>query len=421
MAARVLFVCTGNAGRSQMGQALFRRLCRKEQIEVHSAGVEPWPDLHPMARKLMAERAESLEGHHPKHVKSFSETPLDYVITIGEPALKQCPDLLGNPRCIHWDIGDPADADGTNDSETVFRNALSGIEQRLPALLQMVRCLKTARELHLLPGMSTSITGPESFEPERHLSALAKAGFRVVELYASRNVDEFDWMNPDNAAAIKAVVEKLGLTVWSVHAKIHPSNLGSVNEQDRKAALGLLKWALDFASDLGAQVVAFHPRMFNEAIASGTQSVEAMLESLTEICGYASGLPCVPAWENEPKGMFGFNADDVLKWLPTFPFSALGFVCDTGHAHQCGDDTAEYLPAVGRRLRSWHLHDNYGDYDAHGLPNDGTIDWNHIAELGHACQYTGPLILEGGASLLPLAGRAHYLGVKLASKFQALQ
>ena len=38
----VLFVCTGNAGRSQMAQALFRRLMG-DAVRVESAGVEPWP------------------------------------------------------------------------------------------------------------------------------------------------------------------------------------------------------------------------------------------------------------------------------------------------------------------------------------------------------------------------------------------
>lgn len=146
MKVKVLFICTGNAGRSQMAQALFRRLCDKERIEVHSAGVEPWPDLHPMARKLMAERGEGMEGHYPKDVKTYLDTALDYVITIGEPALKQCPDLPGNPKRLHWPIDDPADADGTEDSEAVFRQALAGIADRLGGLLQLVGGSKTTGE-----------------------------------------------------------------------------------------------------------------------------------------------------------------------------------------------------------------------------------------------------------------------------------
>ena len=45
----VLFVCTGDAGRSQIAQNLFEQVAGKK-VTVLSAGVNPWPDLHPVAR-----------------------------------------------------------------------------------------------------------------------------------------------------------------------------------------------------------------------------------------------------------------------------------------------------------------------------------------------------------------------------------
>ena len=131
---RVLFVCTGNAGRSQMAEALSRSHYG-DKIEPFSAGVDPWPDLHPMARKLMAERDEDFAGHFPKHANTFCDKDLDLVVTIGDRALKECPAFRGSPRQIHWAISDPADADGTPDSEQTFRNALSDIESNLDSLV----------------------------------------------------------------------------------------------------------------------------------------------------------------------------------------------------------------------------------------------------------------------------------------------
>lgn len=131
---KVLFVCTGNAGRSQMAEALSKSLYGGK-IEASSAGVDPWPDLHPMARKLMAERGDMLVGHFAKHVNTFRDTVFDMVITIGDRALNECPDLQGTS--IHWAIDDPADADGTPDSETVFRAALKKIEKNLASLLAL--------------------------------------------------------------------------------------------------------------------------------------------------------------------------------------------------------------------------------------------------------------------------------------------
>ena len=131
---RILFVCTGNAGRSQIAQAIVRaRWGRGAQVE--SAGVEPWDHLHPMALQVMAERGLDCAGQHPKHVRSVMDRPFDVVVTIGTPARTLLPSSLpGSPRIVHWDIDDPADADGTPDVAAMFRRAANAIEARLHAL-----------------------------------------------------------------------------------------------------------------------------------------------------------------------------------------------------------------------------------------------------------------------------------------------
>jgi len=137
----ILFVCTGNAGRSQMAEALCRQLAG-DSVVVESAGVEPWDHLHPMAVKLMAERGLNLSDHYPKGVRAVRDRAFDLVVTIGEPARMKTPlDLPGDPNRIHWDISDPADADGTDDCERVFRRAAEAIEQRLPKLLQTAKAI----------------------------------------------------------------------------------------------------------------------------------------------------------------------------------------------------------------------------------------------------------------------------------------
>jgi protein-tyrosine-phosphatase len=135
----VLFVCTGNAGRSQMAQALFRKLAGPE-AGVESAGVAPWDRLHPMAVKLMGERGIGLEGHYPKSVSSVADRAFDFVVTLGDPARDRLPrERFSAAYWMHWDIPDPADADGTPDSERAFRAAAEAIEARLPGLRERMR------------------------------------------------------------------------------------------------------------------------------------------------------------------------------------------------------------------------------------------------------------------------------------------
>lgn len=119
-----------------MAEALCRTRCG-DSIEARSAGVDPWDDLHPMARKLMAERGETLAGHYPKHVNTMSSEAFDLVVTIGDRAQMECPAMSGNPRRVHWALSDPAEAevDDAHGLEQVFRRTLSDIEHHLASLV----------------------------------------------------------------------------------------------------------------------------------------------------------------------------------------------------------------------------------------------------------------------------------------------
>jgi arsenate reductase len=138
---KVLFICTGNAGRSQMAEAIFRNR-HGDKFEIMSAGVEPWSGLHPMAVKLMREDGIDMTGHYPKHVKKFLDDKIDIVITIGDRAEAETGGFKSNPLRIHWAVNDPADADGTPDSEKVFRWTRQAIIDRFPPLLEVMRKLE---------------------------------------------------------------------------------------------------------------------------------------------------------------------------------------------------------------------------------------------------------------------------------------
>ena len=108
-------------------------------VAVCSAGVAPWAHLHPVAVQLLQERGIATAECHPKHVREFLETPLDWVVTIGDRALAETPRFKCNPVFVHWDIPDPADADGTGQEEAAFRRTFTMIAERLPGLCDLVR------------------------------------------------------------------------------------------------------------------------------------------------------------------------------------------------------------------------------------------------------------------------------------------
>jgi arsenate reductase (thioredoxin) len=98
---RAYFVCVGNAGRSQMAQALYERLGG----EARSAGSRPERELHPQVVEAMREIGISLDGRRPKPIAQEDVEWADVVVTMG--CGDACPVLPGK-RYVDWDLADPA-------------------------------------------------------------------------------------------------------------------------------------------------------------------------------------------------------------------------------------------------------------------------------------------------------------------------
>ena len=382
---RVLFVCTGNAGRSQMAEALFRQAAGDDVVVV-SGGVEPWDHLHPMAVKLMGEIGFDMADHHPKHVRSFADTALDWIVTIGDPARDLTPALSGNPRRIHWDISDPADADGTADSEPTFRWTKDRIAERLPGLLDMVRGCATARRLHRVAGISTCVVRPNRFDPAIHLPLIADAGFSCIELNCNFGSDDFPWDRPADVRELARIAADTGVSIYSVHAD--GARLPAVNPKERQQTVDTAKAYGDLAAQLGAQVVPIHAGLPDDM---EKNEAEALLrKTLDQLQQHVLPLPCRYAWEN---GAYNLSPAEHFAILNDLNPSAFGFVFDTGHAQLAGN-THEYLALAGPRLCDLHLNGNNGRDDLHQIPGQCSNNWDGFKDALAATNYTGPLMLE---------------------------
>ena len=88
---RILVLCTGNSARSQMAEGLLRSL--DSNLEVHSAGTQPAPEVHPAAIQVMKEIGLDISSSRPKAVSQFLKDSFDYVITVCHDADQNCPVL----------------------------------------------------------------------------------------------------------------------------------------------------------------------------------------------------------------------------------------------------------------------------------------------------------------------------------------
>ncbi len=130
----ILFLCTGNSCRSQMAEGFARQLAAGS-YRIFSAGTEP-KTIHPLAIKVMQEVEVDITRQFSK---SLAEVPLgdiDQVITLCGDAEKSCPNLDTKAVRLHWELPDPAAAQGS-EAEILFefRQVRDEISRRVKALL----------------------------------------------------------------------------------------------------------------------------------------------------------------------------------------------------------------------------------------------------------------------------------------------
>lgn len=133
MASSILFLCVANSARSQIAEALARRLA-PPGVRVFSAGSEPGT-INPLAVQVLREAGVDTSTQHSKGLDAVPLDDVDLVVTLC--AEEVCPLFPRPVRKLHWPLADPARAAGT-DAERLaaFRAVRDELAARLPALFR---------------------------------------------------------------------------------------------------------------------------------------------------------------------------------------------------------------------------------------------------------------------------------------------
>ena len=99
---RVLFVCVGNACRSQMAEA-FARVYGPDVIIPASAGLSPAGSVAPDTVRAMDEKNLNVRDHFPKSIGQLGRAEFDLVVNMSGEEL---PRRLKAP-VKEWDVPDP--------------------------------------------------------------------------------------------------------------------------------------------------------------------------------------------------------------------------------------------------------------------------------------------------------------------------
>jgi len=126
---KVLFLCVGNAARSQMAEGFARSLAG-DKVESFSAGSKPAELVDPLAIQAMKEKNIDISSHRSKGFDKIPAGEFDYVAGMG--CGDTCP-IVHTKQYIQWDIPDPK---GKSIEE--FRKVRDEIEQKIDDFIQLV-------------------------------------------------------------------------------------------------------------------------------------------------------------------------------------------------------------------------------------------------------------------------------------------
>jgi arsenate reductase len=130
----VLFLCTNNAVRSQMAEAIFRRKAA-DAFDIYSAGSEP-REIHPLTIRVMNEVGIDVSGQRSKDLRQFlGRLPVHFAIFVCQQAEDSCPiNWPGALQRLKWPFEDPAACDGTEQQRIAkFRSVRDQIRAKIDA------------------------------------------------------------------------------------------------------------------------------------------------------------------------------------------------------------------------------------------------------------------------------------------------
>jgi arsenate reductase len=133
----VLFLCTGNAARSIIAEAILNKT-GGGKFRACSAGSRPKGRVSPHAVALLQGLGYETSGLRSKSWQEFAEPgapQFDFIFTVCDNAAGEaCPVWPGKPVTAHWGIADPAAAEGSAaDIARAFKEAYRLLLRRIEA------------------------------------------------------------------------------------------------------------------------------------------------------------------------------------------------------------------------------------------------------------------------------------------------
>lgn len=220
-----------------------------------------------------------------------------------------------------------------------------------------------------------------------HVDEAKAAGIECFEFVAKADDPESD----ARYDALAAQVQKLGMSVWSVHLPFgRDKDISSTDAEIRETWIRKNVAIMERAVGWGVQKAVLHPSYEPIPDEERPARLQYAIESLRRLAEAADRLGIQIAVECLPRTCLGNTSQEILQLLTAHP--SLGVCCDVNHLLK--ETPQAFIEAVGSRIVTLHISDYDGLDEKHWLPGRGVIDWPAVLGALARIGYSGPFMYE---------------------------
>lgn len=239
---------------------------------------------------------------------------------------------------------------------------------------------------------------------EEAIEAIARVGYRGVELMADVPHAYPQQMDAQRTAAVKARIKELGLSVSNVNAftlfacgdTYHPTWIED-DPAKRQTRIDHTLRSIELAREFAAKTISLQPGgpLIGTTI-SRDLAAERFAEGLRQVLPAAKAASVILAIEPEP-GLFIESSAEYVEFKNRYfkdePMVRMN--CDIGHLFCVGDDPAEVIRGLSEQLAHVHLEDiGENRVHQHLTPGKGAIDFPSIFAALADVGYKGRVTVE---------------------------
>ena len=255
----------------------------------------------------------------------------------------------------------------------------------------------------------------DAFGIKKTFDIFAQAGFQGMDF--NNDVREYFTTEHDEAfyRDLGNYARERGITICQAHAPF-PSSYPEADKTELR--FEQIVQGMKNASYLGAPMIVIHPCTHLNYDENAEALFEINLDFYRRLIPYAREYNIKIAIENIGRVSVTSTPERLNKLYDTLGDPVFTVCFDVGHCLLQGVDPAEAIRAIGDRLVNGctHVHDNFGDSDAHTLPFYGAVKWDTVMKALADIGYEGELNYEASNFLKNLPVDLYFDGLSYMAK-----